>query len=768
MSTKKIWSRVISMLLVLVLLPVSALAQADPQVVTEPKFKVERFYVDPEMERLGLTVGRLPRYDFAVLGSETMESLAEAGEYVREQAENRVEAFSVTVNNYEFAGEAQLMEDLLTIENALMVHTGVPTQGDYIRRHLTQYGYSVSVTSTQLISNWTVVYKTDAEQEKVVDERVDELIAQWDAECDIHDLSDEEKITVIYDYICDNVTYDYTHLSQGSGYPLMFSAYAALIDGTAVCQGYSNLFYRLALELGVDTRIISGFGNGGPHSWNIAQLDDSYYYLDSTWDAGRADYAYFLLGSKAFLWDHALDEEFKAEEFQKEYPVSESDYDPDALLIEKATRAGLLDYFESYTIDGELTRLDLAKLVAALAELTLDSDASLAYEDCGDLTDEEKQIVAAVEKFGVMQGYDDATFRPLETVSRAVAAVVVYRAMNDGVDADDIGDYADGGLFADVSASSWYAPYVNYLASIGVIRRDRTGNFGPTETALFGAVLRWAANAAGDEITLAAPTVKAENVASTGKIKLTWDEVEGAQGYEVWRATSKNGEYTKLTTTTKTSVTNTRINAGETYYYKVRAIADDVQGEFSEIVGRTCDLARPTVKTTNIASTGKIKISWNKVDGAVKYEVYRATSKNGKYTKLTTTTKTSITNTKIDAGETYYYKVKAIAKSSAANSAASVAVGRTCDLARPEVTVKLNSNGKPVVSWKKVTGAVKYEVYRATSENGKYTKLTTTTKTSITNSKTEAGVTYYYRVRAIAKNSAANSAYSAIAYITAK
>ena len=330
MSTKKIWRQVISMLLVLALLPVSALAQycaVDPQVVTEPKFKVERFYVDPEMERLGLTVGQLPQYDFAALGSETMEDLAEAGVYVREQMENRVEAFSVTVNNYEFAGEAQLMEDLLTVENALMVHTGEPTQGDYIRRHLTQYGYSVSVTSTQLISNWTVVYKTNAEQEKVVDERVDELIAQWDAAYDINDLTDEEKITLVYDYICENVVYDYDHLAMGSGYPLMFSAYAALIDGTAVCQGYSNLFYRLALELGVDTRIISGFGNGGPHSWNIAQLGESYYYLDSTWDAGRADYAYFLLGSKAFLWDHALDEEFKAEAFQKEYPISESNYD---------------------------------------------------------------------------------------------------------------------------------------------------------------------------------------------------------------------------------------------------------------------------------------------------------------------------------------------------------------------------------------------------------------------------------------------------------
>ena len=271
-----------------------------------------------------------------------------------------------------------------------------------------------------------------------------------------------------------------------------------------------------------------------------------------------------------------------------------------------------------------------------------------------------------------------------------------------------------------------------------------------------------------ENLVLAAPIVKATNVASSGKIKLTWNKIDGAEKYEVWRATSKNGKYTKLTTTSKTTITNTSTTAGKTYYYKVRAIAGGVQSEFSAIVSRTCDCARTVVKTTNIASTGKIKISWNKVDGAVKYEVYRATSKNGKYTKLTTTTKTSVTNSKTEPGVTYYYRVKAIASTSAANSAASTAVGRTCDLARPTVTVKLNSKGKPVISWNKVDGAVKYAVYRATSENGEYTLLGTTTKTSVTNSKAEAGVTYYYKVRAIAKTSAANSAYSVVKSVTAK
>ena len=130
-------------------------------------------------------------------------------------------------------------------------------------------------------------------------------------------------------------------------------------------------------------------------------------------------------------------------------------------------------------------------------------------------------------------------------------------------------------------------------------------------------------------------------------------------------------------------------------------------------------------------------------------------------------TGTSASNTKTDAGTTYYYKIRAIHSSSAANSAYSEIVSRTCDLAQPTLTVKLNSNGKPTLSWTKVTGAVKYQIVRST-DNKNWEHLTYTTNTSATNTKAEAGTKYYYKVRAIHSNSAATSAYSAVKYITAK
>ena len=59
------------------------------------------------------------------------------------------------------------------------------------------------------------------------------------------------------------------------------------------------------------------------------------------------------------------------------------------------------------------------------------------------------------------------------------------------------------------------------------------------------------------------------------------------------------------------------------------------------------------------------------MDGAVSYKVYRATSENGTYKLMKTTTGTSYTNTSVTAGKTYYYKVVAVANNTAANSAAS-------------------------------------------------------------------------------------------------
>ena len=270
----------------------------------------------------------------------------------------------------------------------------------------------------------------------------------------------------------------------------------------------------------------------------------------------------------------------------------------------------------------------------------------------------------------------------------------------------------------------------------------------------------------------ARPVVKPDYLISTGKPYIKWTAVAGASKYEVYRSGSKDGTYTLLGTTTAANYTDSKANAGYTYYYKVKAISsvkNTANSALSAAVAVTCRCARPVVKPDYLISTGKPYIKWAAVAGASKYEVYRSGSKDGTYTLLGTTTATNYTDNKANAGYTYYYKVKAVSKvSSGANSYYSVVIGATCHCARPSVKIT-TSNGSPGLSWNAVAGASQYEVYRATSKNGSYTKMFTTSNLSYTNTSAKAGTTYYYKVKAVSKvKSTANSAFSTVVSIRAR
>ena len=268
----------------------------------------------------------------------------------------------------------------------------------------------------------------------------------------------------------------------------------------------------------------------------------------------------------------------------------------------------------------------------------------------------------------------------------------------------------------------------------------------------------------------AAPSVKTDYLISTGKPYIKWAAVAGANKYEVYRSGSKDGTYTLLGTTTAVNYTDSKANAGYIYYYKVKAVnANSIKSDYSATVAATCHCARPVVKPDYLISTGKPYIKWTAVAGASKYYVYRSGSSNGTYKYVGTTTATNYTDNKANAGYTYYYKVKAVSKvSSGANSYYSVVIGATCHCARPSVKIT-TSNGSPRLTWNAVTGASQYEVYRATSKNGSYTKMFTTSNLSYTNTSAKAGTTYYYKVKAVSKvKSTANSAFSTVVSIRAR
>ncbi|NLB61356.1 MAG: leucine-rich repeat protein [Clostridiales bacterium] len=250
-----------------------------------------------------------------------------------------------------------------------------------------------------------------------------------------------------------------------------------------------------------------------------------------------------------------------------------------------------------------------------------------------------------------------------------------------------------------------------------------------------------------------------ENVASSGKIKISWAKISGAIEYKVYCSTTSNGTYNYIGSTTSSNFTDNNGEAGITYYYKVKAIHSNSLANSAPSTAkyRMVDLERPVISLINDAETGKIQISWNEISGARSYWVYRSDTKNGTYSSVGYTFTTSFLDTSGVAGETYYYKVIATHEKSAARSALSTSKYRTVDLSSPVITVELQNN-KPYISWEQIDGAIRYDIYRAPA-GGYYELYASTTDCYYTDNNADSGTTYFYRLKAIHTKSAANSAY---------
>ena len=333
MKQIKRWGSIlVALALLCSMIPVLEIRANADRIDEDNRFYMEMTYINPIYEDV-ITEDDLAEPDRTVLYADNRDNVdyynfKECGEMIRDDLIARdktiiVDAYCAFTNAANVQKDAsQLLNDIM---NWAMVHTGNPTEGDYI---LWQYaGWEASISGSYdnsyiyLTVTYTMTYYTTAAQEAKMDTAVANLLK----ELNVSNADSYTKLRAIYDYICANVTYDYEHLNDES-YSLQYTAYAAMMNGTAVCQGYALLLYRLALELGVDARLIAGDG-GGPHGWNIAKIDNLYYNLDSTWDAGQSTYSYFLVCPNNFT-DHIRYAEYDTESFHTAYPMSAKDYIP--------------------------------------------------------------------------------------------------------------------------------------------------------------------------------------------------------------------------------------------------------------------------------------------------------------------------------------------------------------------------------------------------------------------------------------------------------
>lgn len=145
--------------------------------------------------------------------------------------------------------------------------------------------------------------KAKADYELRVNEILEEVDKNW---------TENEKVKYLHDYLCKHVSYSMD--SEKS--PYFASAYGALVDGMASCEGYSRALQDLLIRLGIQSFAIIGDdyfpGEDTPegHMWNLVKIDGNYYHLDLTWDDQNTyiSYDYYNVSTERILVDHLIDD----------------------------------------------------------------------------------------------------------------------------------------------------------------------------------------------------------------------------------------------------------------------------------------------------------------------------------------------------------------------------------------------------------------------------------------------------------------------------
>ena len=147
------------------------------------------------------------------------------------------------------------------------------------------------------------------------------------------------------------------------------------------------------------------------------------------------------------------------------------------------------------------------------------------------------------------------------------------------------------------------------------------------------------------------------------RVKVTWKKVKNASAYYIYRSKKKDTGFAQVAkvSASKLVYVDKKVKANQTYYYKVVSDRNSFYstGKSSKAV-KVAKLPDNTKKVTAKQDGAKrVKISWKKVKGAVRYHIYRSAKKNSGFARIAkvSASKHVYVDKKAKAGKTYYYKV---------------------------------------------------------------------------------------------------------------
>ncbi|WP_259058306.1 fibronectin type III domain-containing protein [Salinibacter ruber] len=256
-----------------------------------------------------------------------------------------------------------------------------------------------------------------------------------------------------------------------------------------------------------------------------------------------------------------------------------------------------------------------------------------------------------------------------------------------------------------------------------------------------------------------------------GAAQLTWDTVDGADTYRVYRDTSSGVDASSSPLDTgidQSSYTDETAEEGTEYFYAVSAVAsEDGESAESDLSGEASAalLGSPSGLSATPAD-GSTQLSWEAAGGADTYNVYRSTSSGVDASSDplgTGISPTEYTDESAQNGTEYFYVVTAAASGDRESDPSGEV--SAVPFAAPSGLEGTSRDSEIALSWEAAGGAETYNVYRSTSSGVDVSASpldTGISSSEYTDGSAENGTKYYYRVTSVNPGGAESDASSEV------
>lgn len=162
-----------------------------------------------------------------------------------------------------------------------------------------------------LYDTFLLQFTMDAEQRMRSLKKMNQAIADITNRCPKTD-DDYVKELYLHDQLVALCEYDDdAAASTSQKYANAYSAYGALIEKKAVCEGYAKAMQLLLNAVSIPATVVFGqvAEDNEAHMWNLVYINNAYYYLDPTWNDSDAipQYAYFNMTSDMLSRTHLIE-----------------------------------------------------------------------------------------------------------------------------------------------------------------------------------------------------------------------------------------------------------------------------------------------------------------------------------------------------------------------------------------------------------------------------------------------------------------------------